>query len=247
MISARLDAMLTHEVHLGSPDHVDALHRMRIAAKQLRYTMEIFRPLYSGAGQAQFDEALEEIKTLQDSLGEIHDADVLTPQLARHLAGLLHEGYGVDRHGVPVAGVHLVDYRACAGLLTLCEETRDERDRIYRALLTDWKRLQDQRTFARLRELLESAVLTENGEQRAPAGATSGKAVPRPPHPKSTPVTEEADEQRNRAETADVRPSVVARTGRRRAASSTVNSAENSGGYSGNGSNPGPSPAEGGL
>lgn len=46
------------------------LHRMRLAAKRLRYTLELFRPCY-GPGMAHRMSALKE---LQDALGALNDA-----------------------------------------------------------------------------------------------------------------------------------------------------------------------------
>ena len=69
---------------------------MRIAAKRLRYTMEIFQDvytLYTGVGP-EFGKALKAVKALQEHLGVLHDADVLVPQLLEHMARVLHTGYG---------------------------------------------------------------------------------------------------------------------------------------------------------
>jgi CHAD domain-containing protein len=46
------------------------LHRLRLASKRLRYTLELFRPCYP----AGLEERLEALKKLQDLLGEINDA-----------------------------------------------------------------------------------------------------------------------------------------------------------------------------
>jgi CHAD domain-containing protein len=55
------------------------LHRMRLASKRLRYTLELFRPCY-GPG---LEERLKALKELQDSLGEVNDA-VATRVLLGH-------------------------------------------------------------------------------------------------------------------------------------------------------------------
>jgi CHAD domain-containing protein len=66
-----------------SEDHPPAgFHRMRLAAKRLRYTLELFRPCYSSG----FDERLATLKDLQDSLGEVNDA-VATRKLLGRDAG----------------------------------------------------------------------------------------------------------------------------------------------------------------
>jgi CHAD domain-containing protein len=46
------------------------LHRVRLASKRLRYTLELFRPCYP----AGLEERLEALKKLQDWLGEVNDA-----------------------------------------------------------------------------------------------------------------------------------------------------------------------------
>lgn len=68
----RLDALLELQSCLGDEREVEKHHALRIAAKRLRYTMELFRPLYGG----DFTEALQTIKSLQEALGEVHDRDV---------------------------------------------------------------------------------------------------------------------------------------------------------------------------
>jgi hypothetical protein len=46
------------------------LHQLRLAAKRLRYTVELFRPCYP----AGMEERLGALKKLQDWLGEVNDA-----------------------------------------------------------------------------------------------------------------------------------------------------------------------------
>ncbi|MCX6628554.1 MAG: CHAD domain-containing protein [Candidatus Solibacter sp.] len=46
------------------------LHRLRLASKRLRYTLELFRPCYPPG----LEDRLQALKTLQDWLGEVNDA-----------------------------------------------------------------------------------------------------------------------------------------------------------------------------
>ena len=71
-ITNALDAFLRHQDFIASDADSDKLHAMRIAGKRLRYTMEIFAPIYGGA-LAPF---IISMKNIQDILGEFHDADV---------------------------------------------------------------------------------------------------------------------------------------------------------------------------
>ena len=61
---ARVRAFLAED---GTPRE---LHRMRLASKRLRYTLELFRPCYA----AGLEERLDALKVLQDWLGEVNDA-----------------------------------------------------------------------------------------------------------------------------------------------------------------------------
>jgi hypothetical protein len=47
------------------------LHRLRLASKKIRYTLELFRPCYGAAG---FDARLKALKDVQTSLGDVNDA-----------------------------------------------------------------------------------------------------------------------------------------------------------------------------
>lgn len=71
-ISFCLDEVWSYNDRIFQPNNRDDLHRMRIAAKNLRYNMELFSPLYADA----YRKHLKKIRKLQDYLGIIHDADV---------------------------------------------------------------------------------------------------------------------------------------------------------------------------
>ena len=59
------------------PAEADAQHDMRIAAKRLRYILELGSPAIGEYAVT----AAKRVKELQDILGEIHDADVLLPRI----------------------------------------------------------------------------------------------------------------------------------------------------------------------
>ncbi|CAN5345928.1 MAG: CHAD domain-containing protein [Pyrinomonadaceae bacterium] len=56
---------------LYRPRAVKELHRMRIAAKRLRYAVELFTPCWGD----HLEEFSKEVEKLQKSLGELHDLD----------------------------------------------------------------------------------------------------------------------------------------------------------------------------
>jgi CHAD domain-containing protein len=71
-ISQCIEALLGYSTIICQPEMVEALHAMRIEATRLRYTMEIFAPIYPGALKKQ----IQIIRKIQEWLGDIHDSDV---------------------------------------------------------------------------------------------------------------------------------------------------------------------------
>ncbi len=71
---------------LNRPRMKRDLHQMRITGKPMRYVME-----YSlGAFGADFKQCLNEIKNIIELMGEIHDADVIIPEMNMHLKEIRH-------------------------------------------------------------------------------------------------------------------------------------------------------------
>jgi len=87
VIDARLEEFLSWRSALTDPTEVQALHDMRIAAKRLRYALEIFELCFPDTKPL-----IKEITRVQEDLGEIHDLDVLTDLMRDRLR----------RHGVPL-------------------------------------------------------------------------------------------------------------------------------------------------
>jgi CHAD domain-containing protein len=80
-------AVATHDMH--------TLHDARIAAKRLRYVLEVvgfcFGPTVKRAGV--------QMREMQDLLGEIHDCDVLWPRIVAHAAALQNDAASVVADG----------------------------------------------------------------------------------------------------------------------------------------------------
>jgi CHAD domain-containing protein len=71
-----------HESRLAvNPTALDTIHRMRIALKEFRYLMEAIGPLAPGVGE----EELESLHKLQTSMGDLHDLEILSSTIARHV------------------------------------------------------------------------------------------------------------------------------------------------------------------
>lgn len=71
-ISSRLEELLSFKRFVKKEKEAEAHHKMRIAAKRLRYSTEIFSKLYLEG----MENEIESLKKLQDVIGEMHDCDV---------------------------------------------------------------------------------------------------------------------------------------------------------------------------
>lgn len=69
------------------PEYQEALHDLRIAAKRLRYTLELFRPQLGQLGERQIDR----VKAVQEALGTLHDHDVRIDLIGDELTQLAVE------------------------------------------------------------------------------------------------------------------------------------------------------------
>ena len=87
IVLVRLDELCGFMPRAADPSEVVALHDMRIAAKRLRYILEITGPCFGPYTKT----ATKLTKELQDLLGEIHDCDVQIPEIAAFAERLLAE------------------------------------------------------------------------------------------------------------------------------------------------------------
>jgi hypothetical protein len=69
----RLEELYSWESYVDHPDNLRELHNMRIAAKRLRYTFEVFEEELPGACKPLHKELVQ----IQDELGALHDTDVM--------------------------------------------------------------------------------------------------------------------------------------------------------------------------
>jgi len=76
IVRTRLEELRTLAPAALEPSAATAQHDMRIAAKRLRYVLEITGPCFGPEAAAARDAA----KRLQGVLGEIHDCDVMLPR-----------------------------------------------------------------------------------------------------------------------------------------------------------------------
>jgi CHAD domain-containing protein len=89
IIGTRLDELRGFAEEALAPDASAAQHNMRIAAKRLRYVLEVVGPCTGEEAKAARDAA----KQLQSVLGDLHDCDLMLPKVERipSAAALLRE------------------------------------------------------------------------------------------------------------------------------------------------------------
>ena len=68
----RLEEIFEWDKYVDNPYHVRELHNLRIAAKRLRYTLEIFEDVLPDACKP----IVKELEQIQEELGSLHDSDV---------------------------------------------------------------------------------------------------------------------------------------------------------------------------
>jgi CHAD domain-containing protein len=85
IVRTRLDELCAFMPTAADPSAINELHDMRIAAKRLRYVLEVTGTCFG----AYAETAVKHVKELQDLLGEIHDCDEHVPEVAAFLDELV--------------------------------------------------------------------------------------------------------------------------------------------------------------
>jgi hypothetical protein len=146
IVRVRLGELVSFVPRVLDPAEVEALHDMRIAAKRLRYILELFAPRL-GPEAAR---AAKTTKKLQDLLGEIHDSDVNVPLVEHHIERLrLEDAAAVRDAALPSArdidprkartAPHRLHYRGLEALVTYL---RARRQVLYARFLREWAALE---------------------------------------------------------------------------------------------------------
>jgi hypothetical protein len=153
LVLARLDELYSFMPAAADPDAVVALHDLRIAAKRLRYILELLRPALGPYAKA----AGKRAKELQDLLGRIHDCDVTLPRVEALIAELRErdalalQSLAADAEdldpGLVSAAPHVDAFR---GLEALAVYLRARRALLFGRFLEAWQELQRAGFRARL-------------------------------------------------------------------------------------------------
>jgi len=132
MISKRLGRLLKYKPYVYHPQEIKKLHLMRISAKNLRYTLEIFRAFYG----VKVEEAIRGSKAIQDVLGDLHEFDVCLDLLEELAAG------------------HKKDKDFLESVAYLKSRIRSSRRQAYEKFVKIWERWEKEDVWGKLRRAI---------------------------------------------------------------------------------------------
>ena len=129
LVSKRLARLLGYKPYVARPEMADEMHQMRIAAKRLRYTLEICRPTLGNRSKT----FLASARAVQDVLGDLHELDVWLDYLPK----VMEEHKSRDIRG------------AAERLQQRCRRLRAQTHRQFVGL---WKRIEREKVWEQLRK-----------------------------------------------------------------------------------------------
>jgi hypothetical protein len=165
IVAVRLDELCGLAPRALDPDDVEASHDLRIAAKRLRYILEVgAEPCFGPYAE----KAAKRVKDLQDLLGELHDCDVQLPRVLALAEALrtadAHEarrlaGGADDLEPAKAAGTtHAPAFR---GLQTLALYLQARRSLLFERFGELWTTLEREGFQARLQFAIGERPVTE--------------------------------------------------------------------------------------
>jgi CHAD domain-containing protein len=145
IVRVRLDELTSFMPRAADPGQVVALHDMRIAAKRLRYILEVTGPVFGPYAST----AVRMVKDLQDLLGEIHDCDVQLPEVQAFLDELVTAD-AAAAGASPRDLARTPNRRTYAGLVALQVHLRARRRALFEQFLELWRDYERKGFAARL-------------------------------------------------------------------------------------------------
>ena len=120
---------------------------MRIAAKRLRYTMEICNPAFDRG----LNDSIKAVKRLQSLLGDIHDCDVWAEQVTDFVANERRKTLDYFGHDRPFRVLQ-------PGLIYLQENRQAQRESLFAQLTDLWQAFREEGVWEQLRVAIGAVV-----------------------------------------------------------------------------------------
>jgi CHAD domain-containing protein len=127
IITARLKDFVSHSSCLYLPYQIRKLHELRILAKRLRYSMELFALCWG----KELELMAKEVAEMQTSLGELHDGDVWIQYLGARL-----------KRSARKTTAETIDLESRAGSTWLLKHFVAARSERYRDAVSRWEQWQ---------------------------------------------------------------------------------------------------------
>ena len=160
-IDERLCTLLSFEPWVSHPEAVAEHHATRIAAKKLRYTLEVYAPVY----RLGLKKPISRVKALQEILGDLHDCDVWIDAITRLL---LRERSFLRTDNEEKRP----DTFTLSSLKIFLAERERERQQLYRSFVRYWASLKREHIWEALCYTLDSG---RKVNFRPPAQVTEGE------------------------------------------------------------------------
>lgn len=176
IVPVRVAEAYTHAATLADPHDIEGHHNFRISIKRLRYSLEFFAVCFDAATVASI---LSSLSTLQDLLGDEHDAEVFIPEFqrtlgelderqARSMRRLVSRGRTARKQPMSFERYAAefekgTEFRAKPGILAAINRLREQRRRCYTEASSLWAALQE----AGFRERLDG--LSATGDEPLPS------------------------------------------------------------------------------
>lgn len=169
-IQSALENLLKYDSIVAQPEKKTELHAMRIAAKNLRYTLESMAPLYGGSIESKLQSFIQIMRKTQDALGEIHDCDVWSAYLPEFISDerqLMLEYYG-HTHSF---------YRLASGLLAFQADCEAIRTAEYQGFARNWEKWKEKQIWETLFGIIRAPIYIPPADAPQSALPPSGPLV----------------------------------------------------------------------
>jgi CHAD domain-containing protein len=181
IIRVRLDELYSFIPAALDPAQVQALHDLRIAAKRVRYLLEVTGPVFGGYART----AGRRARDVQDIVGEIHDCDVMLPLVLDLLAELrAHDATEVRRQAGgaedldPQISGRAPNRAAYRGLEVLAVHLQARRALLFERFLALWEKLERSGFRRRLEAALAQRAAPRDGRPAISVAAAGSLEAP---------------------------------------------------------------------